>query len=683
MKTARSIFAILICSLLVLSACNLNQATPTVISKGGGGGGGGDCGSPAGSVLTSPGMWAIIDDLTPNLDWDYASPGCTPDSYSVHLRTGPLFADDLGSSSTNSVWTPASDLQPGTEYAWGVQAVDNSITGPYAGESYFFTGPMCPASSQKAVTLVSPPNNWVVHDLEDLSFIWDYPDDCLIKSYWVGLTTNLDFSGSPLTGATANPTTRWRPGVPLTDCTRYYWMVRPIIASDLGPYSQVYTFKVEISGGCPPESNGMIRGTVWDDQCVNPGGGIPDPLPLGCVLNNGSLLSNATYDPGEPGIPGLVVSLNQGACPSNTTLRDVPTGSDGTYDFFMVSPGTYCVSVDTAYATNGQNLLPGNWTYPPEAVNTLLATRTVTVAAGQDAANMDFGWWYQMGTPWGDTSASVFGQVWSDLCVYHQGDPAPDPLPQGCVNDSFGIHGDKVKQPGEPGIAGVVVDIGPGDCPSAGLATATTDVNGYYNFNGLAAGKYCLRIDPDHGSSNESVLLPGQWTVIPSGHEGMSFRPITLVANQTLPGQDFGWDYDDTILSVQPPFLTLDVNAYCRKGPGPQFESNAVGVAGQSYHIEAISEDDNFVRVRFDDALRCWMGRATGKITGTLLQVPKILTPPQLPSPLTTAPSSPPSVFASPMAVPAANGPPVPSAPPPAPAPVPKITLFIPGVLIA
>ncbi len=655
MKITRSVLIIIAGCLLAVSGCNLEKATPTVVTKGGGGG----CGTPDAPIQTHPLMWAILDDLKPALSWGYQNANCYPDSYLVHLRTGPFFQDDLGSSSNVASWVPANDLQPGSEYAWGVQAVDNGLTGPYAGERYFFTGPMCSADNMKAVSLLSPLNNWTVHDLNDLTLTWDYPDECLPEYYWVGLTTNLDFNGSPLSGSTGNPSTRWAPGDPLTDCTRYYWMVRPGIGDSLGPYSQVYTFRVEISGGCPPEVQSMIGGTVWDDQCVNPGPGIPDPLPLGCVLNGEQIWTNGTYDPGEPGIPGPIVSLNQGACPSTTTLRDVPAGPDGTYHFYMVTAGTYCLSIDSTYGLNSPNLLPGNWTYPLESAGQTLASQTVTVGAGEQANNVNFGWWYKMGTPWGDTSATVFGQVWSDLCVYHPGDPVPDPLPAGCVNDAFGVHADKVKQAGEAGIAGITVDIGPGDCPSAGLATAVTDTNGYYYFSGLAAGKYCLRIDPDHGSPNEPLLMPGQWTVIPSGHEGMSFRAITLTANHTLPGQDFGWDYDEavptleptitleptftstftleptftpTLLPAEPPFLTLDVNAYCRKGPGPQFEAVTNGLAGKSYHIEAVSADDNWVRVRFDDTLRCWMGKGTGAIFGSLEQVPRVFVPTDTPT---------------------------------------------------
>jgi hypothetical protein len=651
MKIARPICLILSLTLLGLSACNLPSATVTIPK----GGGGGDCsGTPAGPMLNSPSMWAVVNDLTPALSWLYTDPACVPDGYNVHLRTGPLFGDDLGGSTSANSWVPASDLQPGTEYAWGVQAVNDAITGPYAGESYFFTGPMCSADNLQAVSILSPMNNWTIHDLNDLTLMWDYPGDCLPEYYWIGLTTNLMFDGSPLNGATGNPSTRWAPGDPLTDCTRYYWMVRPGLGDTLGPYSQVYTFRVEISGGCPAESSAMIRGTVWEDQCAGLGAGTPvspDVLPLGCALNGDQIWTNSTYDPGEPGIPGLVVSLNQGACPSTSTLRDIPTGPDGAYSFFMVTPGDYCVSIDAVNQFNSPTLLPGNWTYPAGAVGGTLASQTVTVAAGQDSNDNNFGWWYKFGTPWGNTSATVFGQVWSDLCAYHLGSPVPDPLPAGCVHDPFGVHGDKIKQPAEPGIPGVVVDIGPGDCPSAGLATAVTDVNGYYYFPGLAAGKYCLRIDPYHGSPNEAVLQSGQWTVIPSGHEGMTFRPITLVANHTLSGQNFGWDFDDALptitptftliptftltpalFQVEPPFLTLDINANCRQGPGPQYESVAVGMKGEAYHIEAISADNNWLKVRYSASLRCWMGKGTGKVTGDLLKVPVLLIPTDTPT---------------------------------------------------
>ncbi len=656
MKTARIILIALLCSVLVLSGCKIPTATPVLK-----GGGGGDCsGAPAPVGLNSPPQWSIASDLTPTLNWVLTDPACTPDSYNVHVRSGPFFQDDLGGSSTTTSWAPSTDLMPGTEYAWGVEAVNDGITGPYAGEGYFFTGPVCGGDNLKAPVLLSPLNNGVYHDLSNLSLKWDYPDTCLPGHYEIQITNNLLFDSSPLNGVTSTASTRWAPASPLADCNRYFWRVRAVKGSTKGPFSDVYNFKVAISGGCPPEANGIIQGTVWEDQCAGLGPGTPvapDSLPLGCVLNGDQIWTNATYDPGEPGIPNAIVTLYHNACPPSVPSRAIPTGPGGVYSIYMVSPGTYCVAVDPLEPMNLPIFLPGNWTYPVESAGQTIAMQTIVVDANTITGHVNFGWWYKFGTPWGDTSATVFGQVWSDLCAYHQGDPIPDPLPAGCIQDDSGIHADAVKQPGEPGIAGVTVDIGPGPCPSAGLATAETDVNGYYHFDGLSAGDYCLRIDPAHGSPNEAILMPGQWTVIPSGHEGMTFRAISLTANQTLPGQDFGWDFDEalptptltptltptftleptftltpTLFPVEPPFLTLDVNANCRKAPWLQAEASAVGRKGESYHINGLSQDSDWLRVRYSAAFSCWMAKSTGKITGSLSNVQVIFMPTDTPT---------------------------------------------------
>jgi hypothetical protein len=379
----------------------------------------------------------------------------------------------------------------------------------------------------------------------------------------------------------------------------------------------------------------MIQGTVWEDQCVGlgPGTPVPNQLPLGCVLTpQNSLFPNQAYDPGEPGIEGVIVRLAQGACPSVDILREVPTWSDGMYDFYMVSPGTYCVTIDSTSSFNSPVLQPGNWTAPEDAVNQTIARRTVTVATGQDLKGVDYGWWYKYGVGWGSTNATVFGQVWNDLCAYVQGDPVPNPLPPGCIMNQYGnVSADAVHQVDEPGIAGVTVDIGPGDCPSAGLATALTDANGWYTFTDLTPGKYCVRIDPDHGSPNEAVLLPGQWTYIPSGHEGMTFRPITLTANHTLPGVDFGWDYDNLPQPVEPSF-TLESNANCRRGPLILYESLEIGYSGETYPIVGRNDDGTWYLVQFRQSLQCWFAGIMGKQSGDISRVP-FKTPPPLPTP--------------------------------------------------
>ncbi len=622
MKIGRFLFTFSIGLAVILSGCG--GGTPaggggTGTSGGDSRGGGGGCpgGSPAGSELLSPAMWDIVDDLMPSLDWAYTDPACPPDSYSVHLRTGPFFGDDLGASSTDSSWTPPSALEPGTEYAWGIQAIDDAVTGPYTGERYFFTGPLCDPAELKAPMPLTPINHWVVDDLGSLSLIWDYPDGCLPEYYQIDLATSTTFTGSPLNGSTGNPSTRWGPGQPLADCTRYFWRVRGGIDSNLGPYSPIYTFRVDLQGNCPAEQSGMIQGTVWEDQCLGPGAGTPMPPqpPLGCVFLNGDQLSsNQSYDPGEPGIPGVVVTLGQGACPS-TGYQSVVSGPDGMFDFYELPAGTYCVTIDGKDPTNNPILWPGSWTFPLQSHGYIIAEQTIQVNSGQDLKNVNFGWWYKMGTGWGSENSTVFGLLWHDLCAYHPGDPAPDPLPAGCVSDAFGVHADGIHQSGEQGIPGVIVSLGQGECPSAGLATAATDVNGYYHFNDLPAGDYCIGIDPNSAPTNASILPPGRWTTVFGLGSGLAERRTTMIANHTLPGQDFGWDYDNLPLTVQlsqAPVFTLQSNANCRKGPDKRYSVVTSVLAGQSFPIEGRNDDGSWFKVLFKQYVHCWLAATTG-----------------------------------------------------------------------
>jgi hypothetical protein len=102
----------------------------------------------------------------------------------------------------------------------------------------------------------------------------------------------------------------------------------------------------------------------------------------------------------------------------------------------------------------------------------------------------------------------------------------------------YGANG--VYESGEPGIGGVVVRLGSGDCPSTGLATTTTGGSGGYSFNSLSAGTYCVSIDA-LDSTNSSVLIPGGWTYPTRGGNAQSI--VTLDPGETSSGISFGWDY--------------------------------------------------------------------------------------------------------------------------------------------
>jgi hypothetical protein len=602
--------------------------------------------------LVSPLQGSTISNLQPMFEWAY--PGyyiadgpqqqgqfpCYTPGFHLYLTSGPSFQDELGAmpdgvpgfnSLYTRIWTPATPLEPGREYRWSIRPISHGQEGPSSEVRTFFTGPLCEAGALVAPLPLSPPNHWTVNDLAGFALHWWYPGTCLPDNYNVEMSISLVLEGSPLNGSTSTPTMQWVPVQDLQDCTRYYWHVQAVKDNLTGPWSQVYTLFVNLTGTCPAQAyqSGSIQGTVWEDQCAGPGAGtpMPDPLPLGCAEPSpGAIFTNQSYDPGEPGIPGLVVNLGQGACPS-TGYRSVGSWNDGTFDFYSIPPGTYCVSMDTKEPMNVPILLPGGWTYPLDAVGNAVASQTVTVDPDQELKNVNFGWWYKYGAAWGSSNASVFGIVWHDLCAYTPGDPVPEPLPAGCAIDQWGnVQADAIRQPEEPGIAGVLVDIGPGDCPSAGLATALADANGYYTFNDLPAGNYCLRIDPND-PVNAATLPPGSWTVFPSGHEGMTFRAITLTANHTLPGQDFGWDYD-----TLPFAFTLANNAYCRNGPDMKYGVIDSALAGSSFPILGRSDDSVWFYVKWSATSNCWLAAGEGNAGGKLENLRVFYGPPLPPA---------------------------------------------------
>ena len=241
------------------------------------------------SILISPPFWGTVGSLTPTLTWqyptslyDYSYPvpyyigasGCVPEKFRVTLRTGPFFTDDLGGYTVNGStmsWTPSTPLQPGKEYSWGIQAMVGGVYGPYAGNSYFFTGPTCATSELVAPILEEPTDGEVI--TEDYpSLIWIYPDDCAPEGYRIDLSTTSDFSDTSLSGGTGNPSTRWGPGHVLDDCETYYWKVAAINGITLGPSSLTSQFRIDVHGTCPLSSPWPLFHFVAAAPCnIGPG----------------------------------------------------------------------------------------------------------------------------------------------------------------------------------------------------------------------------------------------------------------------------------------------------------------------------------------------------------------------------------------------------------------------------
>ena len=192
-------------------------------------------------------------------------------------------------------------------------------------------------------------------------------------------------------------------------------------------------------------------------------------------------------------------------------------------DISALAPDTYAVDVNGSMATFTIQVPP---TAEPTAAPTETPAPTPTVPAG-------------------DGAGSISGQVIHDICALGENGEIGD----GCIELADGGHAaDGVLRPTEPGLEGVVVDLGAGECPATGLASTVTDSQGRYEFAELPAGVYCVSVAVEAGKNE--LLIPGGWTAPERDNGNVS---ITLFNNETIDAVNFGWDYQFLpLLSANP-----------------------------------------------------------------------------------------------------------------------------------
>jgi fimbrial isopeptide formation D2 family protein/uncharacterized repeat protein (TIGR01451 family) len=223
--------------------------------------------------------------------------------------------------------------------------------------------------------------------------------------------------------------------------------------------------------------------------------------------------SDGAQDAGENGLTGVTVNVTW-AGPDGIfgTTDDTPyttvTGANGAYLVDNLPSGAFQVSIDTT--TLPPSLNP---TFDPDGVATP-STAIVTLAAGQDRADVDFG--YTSGAP--TATAALGDRLWRDT------------------------DGDGVQDAGEPGLSGVTVRLigagpdgifGTGD-DLTGLTPQTTDSNGNYQFTALTAGLYRVAVD--------STTLPaglGQSYELDGTLNGAT--EMSLASGETRTDVDFGY----------------------------------------------------------------------------------------------------------------------------------------------
>ncbi len=224
--------------------------------------------------------------------------------------------------------------------------------------------------------------------------------------------------------------------------------------------------------------------------------------------------SNGTQDPGESGIPNVVLTLcapgTDGICetPDDIEIATQFTDANGAYDFTNVLPGTYCVKVDDN-------------TIPPGLIHsTGNDPATIVITPGLDYNAADFGY---------APPASIGDRVYRD------------------------DNGNALQDGGEPALPGIDVVLstsGPdnvcGTADDVEIARVTTDANGDYLFDGLASSDYCVSID--------ASTLPAGLVLTTANDPTQVF----LAPNEARDNVDFGYRYTGQIGDVV--FEDLDGN---------------------------------------------------------------------------------------------------------------------------
>ena len=187
----------------------------------------------------------------------------------------------------------------------------------------------------------------------------------------------------------------------------------------------------------PSPEKGIIGDFVWLD------------------LNNDGL-----HSPGEPGIPGVAVTLT---LPGGAATIGTTTNNDGEYLFTDLPPGDYVVTVGDGPV--------GSTLTTPESYD-------VALDAGEAFLDADFGFAPspELGT--------IGDFVWLDL-------------------DGNGLFG-----PGEPGLSGVSVTL---TYPDGSTATTQTNNDGEYLFTGLEPGDYVATVG--NGPTGSVLTTPESFNV--------------------------------------------------------------------------------------------------------------------------------------------------------------------------
>lgn len=222
--------------------------------------------------------------------------------------------------------------------------------------------------------------------------------------------------------------------------------------------------------------------------------------------------ANGVQEAGEPGIGNVTLELWNTA--TSMRVGSTITNAVGYYLFGSLGAGDYEVRVtDEGHVLTGYNLTTANEPYD------------YSLAAGEVHLRADFGY-YRPAQP-----GSIGDFVWHD------------------------VDGDGKQDAGEPGIGGVTVQLQDGT--GTPLSNLTTDVYGYYDFTGLAAGDYIVVVTDVNNVLSGYSLTTGN---LPYPHH--------LTAGEDHNDADFGYMKKLTLLGSIGDTVWYDANENAVVEPG-------------------------------------------------------------------------------------------------------------------
>ncbi|MCW3107978.1 MAG: conserved repeat domain protein [Segetibacter sp.] len=218
------------------------------------------------------------------------------------------------------------------------------------------------------------------------------------------------------------------------------------------------------------------------------------------------LNGNGIQDAGEPGINGVTVSITfpDGRTATTTTLNY--NGNDGYYDFKNLGPGTYKVTFITPPGLTASPANVGDDTKDSDPVNG--GPVTVTLIANQSDFTVDAGFYDKSTIP----SGNIGDFVWKDL------------------------NKNGIQDAGEPGLQGVTVKL---TMPNGTTVSTTTNANGFYQFNNLAAGTYTVTFITPSGYAASPANAGSDDTKDSDADNGTV--SVTLTANEVNNTIDAGF----------------------------------------------------------------------------------------------------------------------------------------------